>query len=330
MAESKFAIVARLEQDGRSRIASYLKGKGYEVAEVSNGADAVDQARSRAPDLLVADGVLPKVSGFEVCRAVKAQGEPQAVAVAIILEANDNYGKGRARADGADLVLSEPLLEDDFADLVTVQGGDGRNVEKVLTGSSGSRDRFVKELLRGQPGKNDPIVARISDPLTGLHHKAYMTLKLEEEFKKSRRYGMPLALIMVDVDNYEDVVNTYGRPVAHEMLLEVAGIFLCESRDVDAAGRVDEYRFMLLLPSTDLPGARIMADRVFQQVCGRAVHIGDKQVTIRASVGVAAMPDQELTSVDEFLDRALRALRMASSLGGNRICAFGDAAGAKA
>jgi len=324
MADKQRAVVARLEEEGLQTVTGFLEQRGYAVRTATDGASALNLVRDELPDLLVLDGVLPKVSGFEVCRQARALAEPKELPVVLILEEDDSYGRGRARAERLDLVLSQPITPEDLEEILMTSAGESRAVDSVLSGSAGSRDRFLKEILKGSPSRNDPITARISDPLTGLHHKAYMSMKLEEEFKKSQRYGYPLSILLVDIENFQDTIRTAGKPAAHEMLLEAAGIFLCESRDVDCAGRMDEARFMLLLPNTDLAGARLMADRVFQQVCTRTVSCGDRQIPIRASVGIAALPSEDFDAVDEFVERALRALRTASNLGGNRICAWGD------
>lgn len=322
MAKSKRAIVARMDDDGRQLVTRFLERHGFQVTATNNGSEALSHLREGGADLLFADGVLPKLSGFDLCR--EAKRSDKSTAVVLVAEENDSYGRGRARAEGVDLLLTEPVLEDDLEEVLNVNPSDGSSVDKVLASTAG-RDRFLKELLR-VPGKSDPIVSRISDPLTGLNHRGYMALKLEEEFKKSKRYSNPLALIFVDIDNHDDVMQRYGRPVAQEMLLEVAGVFLCESRDVDAAGRVEEARFMLLLPNTDLAGARIMANRVFENVCGRRVKAPSAEVPIRVSVGIAALPSEEVDTVDAFAEHALRAMKTAANLGGNRICAFGDVA----
>ena len=324
MAEKKRAVVARLEERGLKIVSSFLEEQGYEVRTASDGAAALDLVRQQLPDVLVLDGVLSKLSGFEVCRQARAFAEPKTLPVVMILEESDSYGRGRARSEGLDLILSQPLTPEDLEEIPMVSVDAVKELDSVLSGSAGTRDRFLKELLKTSSSRNDPITAKISDPLTGLHHRAYMSMKLEEEFKKGQRYGYPLAILLVDVENFSDTVRTAGKPAAHEMLLEVAGIFLCESRDVDCAGRMDDARFMLLLPNTDLAGARLMADRVFQQVCSRSVFAGDVEIPIRASVGIAALPSDDFDSVDEFVERALRAMRTASNLGGNRICAWGD------
>ncbi len=326
MAESKRAVVARLASESRSAVRRFLEGRGYRVEEAQDGVDALNLLRQEGADLIVADGILPKLSGFELCREAKALASPRPLPVALVLEDGDAYGRGRARAEGADLILCEPLLADDLEEIAQARVAPEVQAQSVLTGRSPTRDRFLKELLRTGPAASDPIVSKISDSLTGLHHKAYMTLKLEEEFKKAQRYGQPLAILLVDVENYAEVSRTCGKPVAQEILLEVAGIFLCESRDVDCAGRVDDARFLLLLPHTTLEGARRMADRVFQQVCSRTVSAGPEEIAIRASVGIAALPSEDVTTVEDFVERALRAMRTASNLGGNRICAWGDGA----
>ena len=327
MSETKRAIVARFDQQEREAMQSFLEDRGYDVSVVGSGREALNLVREQLPDLLVADGVLPGISGFELCRQARTFAEPKSFPVVLILEEEDKYGRGRARADGVDLILSQPLLPEDLEEIPLASVQETEQVDSVLSGTPGTNDRFLKELLKGSaPSRNDPITTRISDPLTGLHHKAFMTMRLEEEFKKARRYGQPLSVLLVEVDNFHDTVRAYGKPLAHEMLLEVAGIFLCESRDVDSAGRVDEARFLLLLPSTDLSGARLMADRVFQKVCSRSVFADGKEIHVRASVGIAALPSEEFDSVEEFLERALRAMRTAANLGGNRICAWGDGA----
>lgn len=325
MTNPKRAIVARLDQADRSSVRTHLEQNGFAVTEARDGAEALAFARDELPDLVVADGVLSKLSGFEVCREVKCLAEPKKLPVVLILEEGDSYGRGRARAEGADLILSQPVLEEDLDEILEAKVDAAESAGAILSGGAGTRDRFLKELLRGSSSRNDPITSKISDPLTGLHHREFMTLKVEEEFKKASRYGYPLAALMVDVENYEDVRANLGKPIAQEMLLEVAGIFLCESRDVDCAGRLGDARFMLLLPNTGLDGARLMADRVFQQVCSRTLTANGKDVPIRASVGIAGLPSDDISSVDEFLDRSLRALRTASNMGGNRICAWGDA-----
>lgn len=323
MAANKRALVSRLDPAGLATIADFLRGKGFEVDTADNGRDALEKARDHLPDLVVADGVLPKMSGFELCREVKTLADAHTVPVVLILEQGDNYGRGRARVEGADMVVGDPMLHDDLDEILRLaEGGDDRG--EALLGQGGARDRFVKALLRDTTSRNDGFLAKISDPLTGLHHRTYTTFKLEEEFKKSRRYGNPLAILLVDIDNYAELDKTPHKSAAQEMLLEVSGIFLCESRDVDVVGRVDDARFLLILPNTDLNGARIMADRVFQQVCQRRVHAGETEIPVRASVGIAALPSDDVASVDDFVERAVRGVRTAKSLGGNRICAWSD------
>lgn len=323
MTENKRAVVARLEDEGRDLVARFLADHGFEVTATATGAEAIARIEAGGVDLVVADAVLPKLSGFELCRKARAIGASPAFV--LVLEETDTYGRGRARAEGVDRILTEPLVADDLEEILRVRPGDGESIEGVMAAPSGKPDRFLKDVLRGA-GKSDPIMARVSDPLTGLHNKGFITMKLEEEFKKAQRYGNPFALLLVEIDNLEDVRRTHGKSAAQEMLLEVAGVFLCESRDVDAAGRVDDGRFVLLLPNTDLKGARVMADRVFQQVCSRAVVRNGESVPIRVSVGLVALPGDDARDVDDFLERALRAMRTARQLGGNRICAYCDPA----
>ena len=123
MGANKRALVSRLDSAGTATIAEYLRGKGYEVDTADNGRDALEKARDHLPDLVVADGVLPKMSGFELCREVKTLADAHTIPVVLILENGDNYGRGRARVEGADMVVSDPLLSDDLDEILRLAEG---------------------------------------------------------------------------------------------------------------------------------------------------------------------------------------------------------------
>ena len=194
---------------------------------------------------------------------------------------------------------------------------------KILSGNRRKQDKFLNVLFRdGAPVRPDGLVARITDPLTGLCNKSYMNLKLEEEFKKSRRYGTPLSLIIVDIDNFREIYQRHGKGAGNEVLVNIGSVLLCESRDIDIVGRIEDSRFLLLLPSTDLDGAKTMADRVFNNVIERPFEIDDAgvEVKVRVSVGIASCPRVSIKTMDDFVNTAIRGLNTAKEHGGNQIC----------
>ena len=84
----------------------------------------------------------------------------------------------------------------------------------------------------------------------------------KEEYKKSKRYGTPLSCILVDIDNFDKILEKHGKNGTNEILVEVASMLLCESRDIDIVGRIEDSKFLILLPNTGLEGSRVMADRL--------------------------------------------------------------------
>jgi diguanylate cyclase (GGDEF)-like protein len=197
-----------------------------------------------------------------------------------------------------------------------------RTGKELAASKGGKDDRLFNAVLRdGGPVMPDGLVARITDPLTGLCNKSYMNLKMEEEFKKSKRYGTPLSLIIMDIDNFRELYQEQGKSAVKEVLVEIGSVLLCESRDIDIVGRIGESRFLILLPSTDLDGSRVMADRVFNNILERPFEISESAVGVKVniSMGISSCPRISIKNVEDLLNMAIRGLNDAKDQGGNRI-----------
>ena len=169
----------------------------------------------------------------------------------------------------------------------------------------GTGDRLVRDLLRAETQPDEgSLLAKVTDPLTGLVNAEYLGLKVQEEVKRSGRYGQPLALLVAEIQSFDQLVEKHGRATGDEALLEVAGVFLCESRDVDVAGRVGAARFHLLLPSTPLEGVRALAERIFEGFNGRSLNVDGKEIALSVRIGVTAIPGSVKIAADEFVRRA--------------------------
>jgi diguanylate cyclase (GGDEF)-like protein len=146
------------------------------------------------------------------------------------------------------------------------------------------------------------IVSSITDSETGLLNEAFFRLRLDEEFKKSWRYGWVCTLVVIDVHGLAGIEEQEGRPAADSLMLDVAGEVLTASRDVDLAARMGRNRFAMFLPGTPADGARTMVQRVMTGVLERV----EQRVSL--SVGLTEAPQDQLSTTDEFLARAQVAL----------------------
>lgn len=157
-----------------------------------------------------------------------------------------------------------------------------------------------------------------TDALTGLYNRHAFDCKLEEEFARWNRYGFPLSMIIVDVDYFKKVNDTYGH-LAGDKVLHVIGAHLKKAtRSVDFPARYGGEEFVVLLPEVDLKGARIVAEKIRRAVEEKPFRSGDNRVNITVSCGVASFRKGDARKTP--FQRADEALYQAKRDGRNRCC----------
>jgi diguanylate cyclase (GGDEF)-like protein len=157
----------------------------------------------------------------------------------------------------------------------------------------------------------------VTDELTGLANLRAFHTTLEQEIERSRRFNTPLALLMLDLDHFKSINDEYGHQQGDEVLAMVAEVLREFSRDIDAPARYGGDELAVILPQTDSDGAAQLAERMREAVERLEVRIlnGGEPLTIRASFGVAAMPESAadkaalVAAADVALYRAKRAGR---------------------
>ncbi|MBU0756014.1 MAG: diguanylate cyclase [Planctomycetes bacterium] len=316
-------VLGHYDEVKLNEIKELLTRDGMEIFTAQEGEEILKLAETKKPNLVIVDVLMPGINGFEICRAIKETMGKRYVAVVLLTDRDDAYSRGRARYVEADDVVIAPVTVKKLESLLKSPFEEMDNTGKIILGKKDKHDKFLSSVVKGRTSiKPDSLIAKISDPLTGLCNRAYIHLKLEEEFKKSKRYGTPLACILVDIDNFDDIYNRHGKNGSNEVLVEVGSMLLCESRDIDIAGRIDDSKFLLLLPNTDLDGAKVMADRVFNNVHERPIQMieSEKQVTLKISVGISNFPNPAIKTVEDMLNSAVKGLNTAKECGGNQIC----------
>lgn len=157
------------------------------------------------------------------------------------------------------------------------------------------------------------------DGLTGLLNRQSLMERVEEECIRSRRYNSPVGLVVMDLDHFKKVNDTYGHQAGDEVLRAMARVLRQEMRDTDVAGRAGGEEFILLLPNTNITGAQQVAERVRRAASNTAVRIAEKgQINFTVSAGVAAAAGSEV-DVTELIARADEALYRAKGAGRNRV-----------
>jgi diguanylate cyclase (GGDEF)-like protein/PAS domain S-box-containing protein len=169
--------------------------------------------------------------------------------------------------------------------------------------------------------------AALHDPLTGLANRTKFGQRFEEESRRQRRSGGALSLLVVDLDHFKAVNDTYGHLVGDLVLKQVARVLNTHTRSTDLAARFGGEEFIILLPDTDLEGAISVAEHLRQGVASAGISLPEYEsvIHITCSVGVSAMLADHPRSFDDLMEEADQAVYASKRYGRNRVCTkFGE------
>ena len=176
------------------------------------------------------------------------------------------------------------------------------------------RARRTIDLQRGELERSATV-----DPLTGVASRGAILERMRIEVAQARRYRHPLAIVLLDVDRFGEINEAYGIAGGDAVLREVALRMRLRVREADALGRSGSDGFLATLPHTDGAGASTFADALRIRVGLRPIRVGDSELKVTVSIGVATMRPGEDLDLDGLLARVQEALDSAQSAGGNRI-----------
>ena len=162
-----------------------------------------------------------------------------------------------------------------------------------------------------------------TDGLTGLYNHRYFQDRLTEKMEEARRHPTRHTLIMVDIDHFKKVNDTYGHPVGDVVLREIARLLRDSIRNVDIAARYGGEEFVLLLVHTPPDGALKLAERIRKQASKLTFKAEEGSFRITISMGIATFPD-DARSKQTFIERADHALYHAKETGRNRVVNYAD------
>lgn len=161
------------------------------------------------------------------------------------------------------------------------------------------------------------------DTLTGLYNRWYVIEKIDTEINRSLRHGSPMALLMLDIDHFKRVNDSYGHSVGDVVLQSVGKVLRDSCRVYDVPGRYGGEEFCIVLPETKLGNTTVVAERIRQRLAATALSVGEDALTVTASIGIAGVDDEvsdpPVLSPAALIDRADRALYVAKNRGRNRV-----------
>lgn len=225
-------------------------------------------------------------------------------------------------ASPADALLRTVASRDELRDCVQLLGEQAileRHAEELGRRLDVARIRYK---WRGNPRRKTWPELRemaIVDPVTGVFARRYLDEILHHEFGKSKATGVPLSLLIVDLDNFKEVNDAGGHLAGDQVLKQAAGRMRAVLRDGDAVCRFGGDEFAIVAPGAGSHAAFQIADRVRLAVVREPYRTNDLVYTISCSIGISSTLDTEVTSAAELVHHADLALLAAKRRGGNQV-----------
>ena len=159
----------------------------------------------------------------------------------------------------------------------------------------------------------------VTDDMTRLYNHRFFVRRLKEEYKRAERHGTNLACIMVDIDNFKNVNDTYGHQAGDVVLQEIARIIKRCVRETDVVARYGGEEFAVILPHTGNEAAVNLADRIRNAIKKKRLDSLGSDVFVTVSIGVSTYPHPEVNNMDDLIRKADDGLYQAKSQGKDRV-----------
>lgn len=159
------------------------------------------------------------------------------------------------------------------------------------------------------------------DGLTGLYNHRAFQERIETEIERARRFGSKVSLLMMDIDNFKRLNDTYGHSMGDEVLRRIGCKIVENIRNIDFAARYGGEEFTVVLPETNLEGAKITAERIREAIKDYRITHGENLISVTVSIGVSTYPDNASSRMD-LIEKADAALYEAKRSGRDRVCSY--------
>ncbi len=300
-------------------------GQHLQVEFAESGEEALEinddlRAQGRELSLVISDFMMPGMRGDELLVRLH-DCSPNTIKI-LLTGQSDVSGVKRA-INEANLYrfLEKPFRNEDIVLTVRAairayqQERDLINQNEKLRQMNADLESLVAARTQELVEKNQQLeILSVTDKLTGLFNRRKLDELMEEELARSRRYAVPLAIIMVDIDHFKRVNDTYGHGAGDIVLTGVADVLRGSTRDSDAVGRLGGEEFVVLCRHSTRDGGMVAAENLRATIEANAFTGVDP---ITASFGVAAFRDGDTAA--SLLGRADAALYRAKNDGRNRV-----------
>jgi diguanylate cyclase (GGDEF)-like protein len=294
-------LIAEDDAMFRRILQSWLVSWGYQVTVAEDGAQAWQILQQiSAPHLLILDWIMPNLNGIDLCRLVRERASSPYQYILLVTAKDDKQDLVRGLEAGADDYLSKPFDRDELRARL-------RTGRRILT--------LQDEQLKAREKLH---LQATHDGLTGTWNRNAILDLLHREYELAARSGSTIGLIMLDVDHFKKVNDTYGHLAGDHVLLEAARRMQEAVRSYDLVGRYGGEEFLVVSPDCDQEQIQTCAERIRSAMAEQPVLALGTSIAITVSAGTAVLSPR-LNTEKDALAAADTALYRAKSSGRNQV-----------
>ncbi len=288
------------------KLTEFLTGAGHRIRRATNGTEALELGREPGLDLIMVSLRLAGEDGLRLCSQFRSQDQTRHVPILLILEENELVQLAKGLELGVTDYLIRPIDQNELLARTRTQ----------------IRRRRYHDKLHQMLDNN--LSLAYTDALTGVYNRRYMDAHLDRKIMEIANTQKPVSVMMLDIDHFKPVNDTYGHASGDEVLKAVAQRVSHGIRDFDLLARYGGEEFVVIMPSTPADDSVMVAERLRRMIEAEPYEItgNETPVAITASIGVATATDPTETA-EALLGRADAALYQAKDGGRNQVRSAG-------
>jgi len=297
----KKVLIAEDDPISRRLLEVFLTRWGFDVSVVTTGTDALKVLeRADAPRLAVLDWMMPGLEGVQVCRKIREQKDRPYVYLLLLSARTEQEDLLRGLESGADDYLTKPFDAPELRARLYV----------------GQR---ILDLQDSLMAAGEELLYRAThDALTGTSNRSVILDTLRRERSRQAREGGSFGIVLLDIDHFKQVNDTYGHLCGDAVLQETVKRITASVREYDTVGRYGGEEFLIVVPTSDTTGILKLSERIRLAISEKPIRTDAGEIPVTVSLGAAISNETTPLEPKEMLHLADDALYRAKDNGRNR------------
>jgi diguanylate cyclase (GGDEF)-like protein len=295
-------------------LVTVLRKQGFDVSFAKNGAEAMRISMREGPDLIVADHEMPEMSGLELTRALRRSKRGASMYIVLLTGAREEDLLVEAFEAGVDDYVQKPFDTRHLRARLRA----GMRIVGLQRRIEEDRRTILRQLAEKNNFNRKLKMLSLTDLLTEVPNRRHAMERVESEWKSAVRTGSPFAVLMVDIDRFKAVNDTYGHDVGDVVLKETAQAISGTLRGEDQVARLGGEEFLVIARGANADDAAVLGERIRLVVEENVVEAEGYRDCVTISVGVASF-DQGYMGISEMMKAADDAVYQSKTLGRNQV-----------